>query len=438
VPDTFGSDSSDLPEVVQIAQTLIRFNTTNYGGGRSEGEHEAALYVKGLLEEVGLECQLFEPEPGRTNVVARWKGEDSSLPAWMIHGHLDVVPADPRLWSVDPFAGEIRDGMLWGRGAVDMKDMDAMILASVREIAGAGGRPPRDIVLAFFADEEAGCDLGSIWLVDNHPELFEGVTHAISEVGGYSVDISGKRAYLIQTEEKGLLWVRLRAKGRAGHGSIINNDNAITKVARAVVSLGDAEWPVSLTTGTADLLERVRELTASAPDATPRDLAGLTGAGSAWVTSSLQNVGNVTLLNAGYKENVVPEEATALIDVRILPGQREEVLARLQELVGPDIELTVEKDLISLQTEFGGPMIDAMIASLGRLDPEASALPYMLPGGTDNKALSRLGIKGYGFVPLKLPADFNFPGMFHGVDERVPLDALIFGQTVLTDLIRTY
>jgi acetylornithine deacetylase/succinyl-diaminopimelate desuccinylase-like protein len=430
--------SETLAEVVRIARDLIRFNTTNYGGGRSEGEADAAMYVKGLLEEVGLQCQVFEPEPGRITVVTRWRGKDPALPALLLHGHLDVVPADPELWSVDPFEGVIKDGMLWGRGAVDMKDMDAMILASVRDLIRRGEQPNRDIVLAFFADEEVGCALGSVWMVDNHPEVFDGVTHAISEVGGYSVEIAGRRAYLIQTGEKGLLWVRLRARGRAAHASIVNNDSAITRLAAAVAALGKAEWPISLTETTALMLERVRELTGSEPEAGPMQLADHTGAGAPWVRSSLMNVGNVTMFDAGYKENVVPESATALIDLRFLPGQRDDVLARLRELVGPDIELTTELELISLETEFGGPVIDAMIASLSRLDPEAAVLPYLLPGGTDNKALSRLGICGYGFVPLRLPPELDFPGMFHGIDERVPLDSLVFGQSVLSDLLQTY
>jgi acetylornithine deacetylase/succinyl-diaminopimelate desuccinylase-like protein len=425
-------------DVCRIAQDLIRFDTTNYGSGRSEGEGECAEYVRSMLEDVGLSCQLFEAEPNRTNLVARWEGRDRSLPGLMLHGHLDVVPADASRWSVDPFQGVIKDGMLWGRGAVDMKDMDAMIIASVQSMIRDGEQPNRDVVLTFFADEEAGCERGSVWMVNNHPEAFAGVQEAISEVGGYSIDIRGTRAYLIQTGEKGVLWLRLRARGRAGHASQINTESAITSLAEAVVRLGNTVWPVSLTETTSQLLERVRQIGGLPDDLSAMEVAEATGVGARFITASLQNVGNVTMVNAGYKENVVPESADALIDVRFLPGQRELVLHRVRELAGDDIDVDIEMDLIALETSFDGPLVDAMERSLNKLDPDAEVLPYLLPAGTDNKALSRLGIRGFGFAPLKLPSDLDFPALFHGVDERVPLDALRFGQAVLTDLIRSY
>jgi acetylornithine deacetylase/succinyl-diaminopimelate desuccinylase-like protein len=430
-------DDENLPEVVRVARDLIRFNTSNYGAGKAEPESGAADYVQALLEEVGLECQRFEAAPGRTNLISRWKGTDSSLPALLLHGHLDTVPADPADWSVDPFAGIIKDGMLWGRGAVDMKDMDAMMIALVRDLIRSGFTPQRDIVLAFFADEEAGCELGSQWMVTTHPEVFAGVTHAISEVGGYSIDVGDKRAYMLQVGEKGVLWIRLRSKGRAGHASMLNDDNAITTLAGAVVRLGEAEWPLTMTETTTDLSARLRTIL-DIPDTTGvEEICAHLGSSAGWVTSSLFNVGNVTMFDAGYKENVIPERASALIDIRFLPGERDAVLARIQELAGPDIELDIEMDLIAMETPFDGEIVEAIKASIERIDPGAEVVPYLLPAGTDNKGLSRLGIAGYGFVPLQLPAGLDFPALFHGVDERIPLDALEFGQRVLTDLVRS-
>ena len=437
VDDNQATDQLDL--TAEIARDLIRFDTTNYGEGRSNGETDAAGYVAEKLRDLGLQPQIFEAEPGRTSVIARVKGRDRSAGALVVHGHLDVVPADPANWSVDPFEGVIKDGLLWGRGAVDMKNMDAMMLAALQDIVGSGKEPARDLVIAFFADEEAGGVLGSHYLVENHPELFEGATEAISEVGGYSITLGDKRAYLLQTGEKALIWIKLIARGSAAHGSRLIHDNAVTKLAEAVAKVGRREWPIRLTNTTTQLLaELARILHVDPQQVGPDELALATGTASGFIQASLRTTTNPTLLKAGYKHNVIPDTAEALIDIRSLPGEEDAVLAEVAELVGPDIEIIIMHRDIGLETEFGGPLIDAVIDTLGRHDPGAPVLPYLLSGGTDNKALSTLGIKGYGFAPLKLPADLDFPAMFHGVDERVPLDALVFGRRVLTDLLSTY
>ena len=428
---------SDLPEVVRIAQDLIRFDTTNWGGGRAEGEREAAQYVGAYLESLGLQPEYYEPIPRRTNVMARVRGRNPGKPALVLHGHLDVVPAMAADWSVDPFAGEIRDGMLWGRGAVDMKDMDAMILTSVADILRAGDLPERDLILVFFADEENGGIEGSQLVVANRPEWFAGATEAISEVGGYSIAVGDRRAYLLQVGEKALIWIRLRARGRAGHGSRVHPDNAITRLAEAVVELGRTEWPVRLTATTETMLAGLADL-ADTDDADPDVLAASTGPAEGFLRSTLRTTTNPTGLSAGYKHNVIPDAAEALIDVRTLPGTEDEALADIQRIVGDDIEIEIVVRDIGLEVPFEGDLVDAMVAALGRADPGVPVIPYLMGGGTDNKALAALGIEGYGFAPLRLPADLDFTGMFHGVDERVPLDALEFGQRVLTDLLRTY
>ena len=428
-----------LDLTAEIARDLIRFDTTNYGEGRSNGETDAAEYVAANLRALGLAPQLFDSEPGRTSVVARVPGRDSSRGALVVHGHLDVVPADPEAWSVDPFAGVIKDGLLWGRGAVDMKNMDAMILAALQDILGSGRQPARDLVVAFFADEEAGGVLGSHYLVDTHPELFTGATEAISEVGGYSITLGGQRAYLLQTGEKALIWIKLIARGEAAHGSRLIHANAVTRLAEAVARVGRREWPIRLTDTTSALLaELARVLGVDPQRVGPDELALATGTASGFIQASLRTTTNPTVLHAGYKHNVIPDRAEALIDIRTLPGDEDKVLAEVAELVGPDIEIVIMHRDIGLETEFGGPLVDAVVDTLGRHDPGAPVLPYLLSAGTDNKALSTLGIKGYGFAPLKLPADLDFPAMFHGVDERVPLDALVFGRQVLTDLLSNY
>jgi acetylornithine deacetylase/succinyl-diaminopimelate desuccinylase-like protein len=429
----------ELEATARIAQQLIRFDTSNYGEGKSSGEKIAAEYLGSLLEDLGLTTTYVDSDPGRTSVVARVAGSDPSLPALVVHGHTDVVPADPANWSVDPFGGVIKDGMLWGRGAVDMKNMDAMIVTALQDILGAGKQPKRDLVIAFFADEEAGGVRGSHHLVTTRPDLFAGATEAISEVGGYSVTINDQRAYLLQTGEKALVWIKLIARGTAAHGSRVMHDNAVTKLAEAVAAVGRREWPVHLTDTTEQLVAELARLLDVDPQRVgPEEIVLATGSAGGFIQGTLRTTTNPTLLNAGYKHNVIPDTAEALIDIRTLAGEEEAVLAEVRELIGPDIELVVMHRDIGLENPFQGALVDAMVASLGAHDPGTPVLPYLLSGGTDNKALSLLGITGYGFAPLKLPAGLDFPGMFHGVDERVPLDALVFGRQVLGDLLTNY
>ncbi|MBF0815599.1 M20/M25/M40 family metallo-hydrolase [Microbacterium paludicola] len=430
--------TSELPEVARIARDLIRIDTTNWGGGRSKGEREAAEYVGAHLESLGLAPEYYEPIERRTNVMARVPGRDATKPALVLHGHLDVVPAVAEDWSVDPFAGVIRDGMLWGRGAVDMKNMDAMILSAMGDILRAGERPERDLVLAFFADEENGGVEGSQLVVRDRPEWFAGATEAISEVGGYSIPVGDRSAYLLQVGEKALMWVTLVARGRAGHGSRVHPDNAITRLAAAVARLGSTAWPVEMTETTEKLLAGIAEISGMDPASDPDALAAATGPAAAFVASTFRTITNPTGLTAGYKHNVIPDAAEATVDIRVLPGAEDAVLAEVQRIVGDDIEIRMFHRDIGLEIPFSGGLVDAMVAALGAHDPGVPVLPYLLGAGTDNKALAGLGIDGYGFAPLKLPADLDFTGMFHGVDERVPLDALDFGVRVLRDLIRTY
>jgi acetylornithine deacetylase/succinyl-diaminopimelate desuccinylase-like protein len=431
-------DFETLSETARIARDLIRFDTSNWGNGRANSETEAARYVGDFLESLGLEVEYIDSAPGRTSVITRIPGVNPELPAMVVHGHLDVVPVDPAHWSVDPFAGEIRDGMLWGRGAVDMKDMDAMILTAVAEILRAGDKPNRELIIAFFSDEENGGVFGSHHIATHRPELFDGATEAISEVGGYSVTIGDERAYLIQTGEKALIWATITAHGDAAHGSRVIPNNAVTKLAEAVVALGRAEWPVTMTRTTTALVTELALMLGLPSGTDPRDVVAETGLAAGFLSPSLATTSNPTQLTAGYKHNVIPNTASAAIDIRPLPGTEDDVLARIHEIVGPDIDIEIAVQDIGLENDFDTPIVEAMAKSLSAFDPGARMLPYLLSGGTDNKALAMLGIRGYGFAPLKLPADLDFPGMFHGVDERVPLDALDFGHRVLTDFLRSY
>jgi acetylornithine deacetylase/succinyl-diaminopimelate desuccinylase-like protein len=438
--DTSQVGAAEL-DAVAICRALIRIDSSNYGDGSGPGEREAAEYVMGLLTEVGYEPEYFESAERRGNVVLRIPGTDPSRPALVVHGHTDVVPAQASDWKMDPFGGEEMDGMIWGRGAVDMKDMDAMILAVLRDMRRSGWQPPRDLIVAFFADEEAGGTYGARYAVDHRPELFEGATEAISEVGGYSVEVNGRRAYLLQTAEKGLAWLKLIADGTAGHGSQVNTDNAVTRLAGAVARIGAHSFGRSLSPTVHALLDGVAELTGTSFD--PQDegsvdaLVAALGPASKFVGATLATNANPTQLGAGYKANVIPGSAEAVIDVRFLPGQEEATMATLAQLAGPGVRFEDVQRNIALEVPFTGDLVAAMVAALDTEDPGAVVLPYMLSGGTDNKSLARLGITGYGFAPLLLPPELDFAGMFHGVDERVPVSSVQFGVRVLSRFLRS-
>ncbi len=416
-------------EVADLLADLIRINTSN----PTHPERPAAEWVAGKLDEVGIESQIIEASKGRASTIARIEGSDSSRAPLLIHGHLDVVPADKDEWSVDPFSGEIKDGFVWGRGAIDMKDMDAMTLALVREWARAGKRPPRDIVLAFVSDEEAGGRQGAHYLVDNHRDLFADCTEAIGEVGGFSISLNDQaRLYAIQTAEKGINWLRLTANATPGHGSMVHNDNAVTMLARAVARIGEHEWPVVVTDTVRATVEGLNAVTGQNLDPdNPDEWLPMLGSAARMIGATVRNTANPTMLEAGYKTNVIPSRASAMVDARFVPGQEDVLLETIDELVGEGIEREFEVRDIAVETSFDGDLVDAMCAALKAEDEKAVPVPYLMSGGTDAKSFSTLGIRCFGFSPLQLPSDFEFMSLFHGIDERVPVEALKFGVRVL-------
>jgi acetylornithine deacetylase/succinyl-diaminopimelate desuccinylase-like protein len=427
-------------EVAELLSDLIRIDTTNTGDtATSAGERTAAEWVACKLADVGIESQICESEPGRASLIARIEGTDRSRPALLVHGHLDVVPADPAEWSVHPFSGEERDGYIWGRGAVDMKDMDAMVLALVRDWARTGTKPPRDIVLAYVADEEAGGKLGARWLVDEHPDLFEDCTEAISEVGGFSITVRDDlRLYLVQTAEKGLAWMRLTAGGKPGHGSFVHDDNAVTRLCEAVARLGSARLPTVLTPPMRQFLAAVEDAYGIEidPDEPEQALARL-GSISRMIGAALRNTANPTMLEAGYKTNVIPGTASATVDGRFLYGQQEEFERQLAGLIGEGIQREWLVHDQAVETTFDGPLVDQMVAALKAEDDGARPVPFTMSGGTDAKSFERLGMRCFGFSPLRLPPDLDFASLFHGIDERVPVESLQFGIRVLDRFLRS-
>ncbi|MFD4923422.1 M20/M25/M40 family metallo-hydrolase [Streptomyces goshikiensis] len=435
-------DAAAFDEAVEFTSGLIRIDTTNRGGGDCR-ERPAAEYVAERLAGAGLEPVLLERTPGRTNVVARIEGTDPAAEALLVHGHLDVVPADASEWSVHPFSGEVRDGVVWGRGAVDMKNMDAMVLAVVRAWARRGVRPRRDVVIAYTADEEDSAVDGSGFLADRHPHLFEGCTEGLGESGAFTLHTApGQALYPVAAGERGTAWLKLTARGTVGHGSKPNRANAVTRLAAAVSRIGAYEWPVRLTgTVAACITELAAQQGLSVdPRARDFDLDGLLdklGPAAALVEATLRNSANPTMLSAGYKLNVIPGEATAYVDGRMLPGGEAEFIATLDELTGPDVRWEFHHREVALEAPVDGRTYGILRESVERFDPGARVVPFCMAGGTDAKQFSRLGITGYGFSPLRLPPGFDYWSLFHGVDERVPVDALHFGVRVLDHALRT-
>ena len=431
--------SGDLTsEIVEIVSDLIKIDTSNYGDGSGPGEALAAEYVEHSLKSVGIDALRYETTSSkRQGVYARIPGRDSSRSALLLHGHLDVVPAAVTDWTYDPFGAEIHDGCIWGRGAVDMKDGVGMILALSRHWARSGYVPPRDIVLQFMPDEEAGSRHGSHWLVDKHPEMFENVSQAVGEVGGFSLTLNENiRLYLVQTAEKGIRWMKLRAEGTAGHGSFLNDDNAVTKLAEAVAAVGNHKFETLLTPTVRDFIKAVSDALAielSIDD--PETLLAHLGPIARIVGATLSNTANPTMLNAGYKHNVIPGEASAMIDGRFLPGFEAELLKEIDDLLPLDVYREDVINDIAVEAPFHGQIVDAMDAAIRAEDPLGRPVPYTVSGGTDAKAFSTLGIDCYGFLPLLLPPELDFSAMFHGVDERVPVAGLEFGMRVMDRFI---
>ncbi|MEH0548113.1 M20/M25/M40 family metallo-hydrolase [Streptomyces sp. B21-105] len=432
------ADARALDEVVRFTSDLIRFDTANRGGGDCR-ERPAAEYAAALLAEAGVEPTLLERTPGRTNVVARFEGSDPRADALLVHGHLDVVPAEAAEWSVHPFSGEVRDGVVWGRGAVDMKNMDAMILAVLRAWSRQGVRPRRDLVVVFTADEEASAVDGSGFLADRHPGLFEGCTEAIGESGAFTFhDGAGRQIYPVAAGERGTGWLKLTAHGRAGHGSKVNRENAVTRLAAAVTRIGEHAWPLRLTPTVRAALTELAALYGIETDLSDVDaLLEKLGPAAALVEATVRNSANPTMLDAGYKLNVIPGTAVGYVDGRYLPGGEEEFRATLDALTGPDVDWEFAHREVALQAPVDAPLFAQMRAAVQEFAPEGHVVPYCMSGGTDAKQFSRLGITGYGFAPLRLPPGLDYQALFHGVDERVPVEALHFGVRVLDRLLRT-
>ncbi len=425
-------------DVVDFCSRLIRFDTSNYGNGDSRGERPAAEWVAEVLFDAGYSPVVLESAPSRASTVVRIPGADREAPALLVHGHLDVVPAEAADWAFDPFSGDVRDGSIWGRGALDMKDMDAMMLAVACAFGRTGYVPPRDIVLAFVADEEDTGEFGAGFLARNHPDLFAGVTTAIGESGGFAVHLpDGTRLYPVATAERGTARIRLTARGQAGHGSRRNPNNAVVNLARALTRIADHRWPVQLIPTVAALLDGLSAHLGV--DVDPADAASLAQLGDAAriVEATLANTLNPTMLSAGYKVNVIPSEATAWLDGRILPGAEGDFGTTLDALLDESVTSEFASYSAPVHADHHTAEFASMASALREHDPQALVLPFCMSGGTDAKAFTPLGIACYGFAPGSTPPGFSYGEYVHGVDEHIPIESLTFGVKVLDTFLRT-
>ena len=448
-------------ECVEHLRALIRIPSVNPPGasdgaaGRDStgSETAAAAYCAEVLTSAGIAAQVLETLPGRGSCFARLPATiDTAEPPLVLLSHLDVVPVDAESWSHDPFGGELVDGVIWGRGAVDMKDMVAMELGVMLALARFGGERSRDVIFAAVADEEAGGVFGAGHWVSVRPDLFADASGrpaaaALNEVGGYSMTIGGRRIYGIQVAEKGIAWTRLRSSGTTGHGSMPHPDNAALKLAEAVTRLAASPFPARVTPvvdaflaalGLSDVADSIRtgdEAAAlAALDARVEDPVLRRS-----LLAMLRDTVTTTMIQVGKKMNVIPGSGEAQVDVRTLPGtDQEALLAELQATVGDLAQVETVITLPAVEAPGDAAIVDLMRNALLAADPDASAAPMMITPGTDAKALATIGIPTYGFAPLKLEADEPFLSLFHGHDERVPVSALAFGLPVLHEVVSRF
>jgi acetylornithine deacetylase/succinyl-diaminopimelate desuccinylase-like protein len=453
----------DLDACVEDLRGLIRIPSVNPPDGGSDvaagrdprgGEAAAARYCAEVLEGAGIASEVVELTPGRGSCVARLAATGPATePPLLLLSHIDVVPVDAEAWTRDPFGAELVDGVVWGRGAIDMKNMVAMELAVMLALRRSGVELRRDVIFAAVADEEAGGEHGAKALVEQRPELFHDAAGrpaaaALNEVGGYSITLDGRRFYTIQVAEKGIVWTRLRTTGTTGHGSMPHDANAAIRLARAVTALAadQAERPARVVDVVGDFLRTLGLGTVA--DLAETDPTGARAALTDRVAdpvlrrsidAMLRDTVTPNVLHAGKKVNVIPGAGEAEIDIRTLPGTDQvALLAHLQSRVGDDAAVESVMALPSIEWPADAEIVRLMESALIAADPEGTPVPMMITLGTDAKALAQLGIPCYGFAPLRLEPDMPFLSLFHGHDERIPVSALAFGLPVLADVVAGY
>lgn len=429
----------------ELCAHFIRYDTSNFGAGESTGETPLAEEIARILREAGYSPELYAREPHRASVMLRVAGTDRELPGLLVHGHIDVVPAEPEQWSVPPFEGRIENGYIFGRGAVDMKDMVAMMVATLLDWAEHGVRPKRDILFLFVADEEDRGDWGAGWLVDQHPELFSNISASIGESGGHATpltaaDGSSVMVYPIAVAERGTLHMRLRAEGLSGHGSRPTSDSAVTKLLAATHRINSYRWPLVIGDAVREYITETNTALGYAVDLDTESGVELAiermGDAGRVARVTVRNSSTTTVLQAGYKVNVIPGIAEAEVDVRCLPGTVESTKETLADLVGPGVSITFFDPGQPTNFSSSSPWFAAMREAVVRYDPDGVVVPYCMGGGTDSKSFMRLGIECFGFAPLTADSGGRRLNGMHSIDERVPVESVNGGQRLLDSFLR--
>jgi acetylornithine deacetylase/succinyl-diaminopimelate desuccinylase-like protein len=406
-------------EVLHHLRALIRLDTTNPPGN----ERIAADYLAHALSQDGIEPVLIEAAPLRTSLVARIAGSDSSTTPLMLSSHTDVVPVEAARWTRSPFAAELADGCIWGRGAIDMKSKCAMDLMLVLALKRSGAIAPRDLILAAVADEEAGSELGARFLVENHPDLVN-AGFVLNETGAFTLFIGDRRFYPIQVAEKGFVTVKMTVAGSPGHGSMPRPDTAIAWMADLLTRLTRTPMRRRVTS----LIRTTLSELGISPEKAPPLFRPM-----------MANTVCPTIVRAGYKDNVIPGEATVILDGRTLPGEDEKSFLReLREIVGPEPILEVIKSAPPAEASFDTPLFRLLRSRTEAADLGARAIPWMLPGATDSKFYAQLGATCYGFAPVRLDPKMPFGSLYHGNDERMPIEGLLWGLRLYADVVLTF
>jgi acetylornithine deacetylase/succinyl-diaminopimelate desuccinylase-like protein len=436
------SRASERPHVAELLQTLIRYDTTNPPGN----ERECAVYCRDVLQAVGIHADLMGDDSDRVNVISRQRGAGNAPPL-LLYGHIDVVPTAAQPWDVPPFEGRLQDGYVWGRGALDMKGGVAMMMDAVMRAHTEDIDLPGDVILALVSDEEAGGHTGAAWLTDTHPELFEGVRYAAGEFGGFSKSYRGRKFYMVQVAEKQGCRVEAIARGPGGHGSLVHHDTAPTRMAEFLVKLDRTSLPFHIHPVTRMMIEAMIGRLPLPDSAFLKLLLNPAFTGSMLrrmgpvgkdMEPLFRHTANATIINGGEKANVIPSEVTVNLDCRMLPGcDSEDLLGELQHIAGPAIEFRA----INFQPRpwiLNMGLFDTLADIITEQDPEGVSVPMLMPAGTDGRHFAQLGIQTYGWMPMNLPADFDFLKTIHAANERVPVSALEFGAEALFRLLQRF
>ena len=426
----------------EILQNLIRFDTTNPPGK----EAECIEYINHMIQSADIDTRTLYKDPTRPNLICRLEG-NGNAPPLLLYGHVDVVTTAGQIWQYPPFEGRIVDGILWGRGALDMKGAVAMMLCAFLRAKHENIHLAGDVVLCIMSDEEAGGDFGAKFLVENHANYFKGIRYAISEFGGFSFYFRGKKFFPIEVIQKQVCSIKATIRSRSGHGALVMKDGAMAKLAGMLNQLDKKYLPIHITPVVHTWVEKMASVLPFPGKMVIRQLLNplftdsvlrLLGEKGRNFIPMFRNTANATIVQGGDKVNVLPSEIELILDGRLLPGyEPENIIKEIKEIIDDDIKLEVIRyDPGPLKPDMG--LFDTLAAVLRSLDPDGIPIPYLLSASTDARFFSKIGIQTYGFIPMQLPESLNFARLIHAADERIPVEALTFGSEAIYQLLQCF